>query len=213
MRAVNKQNNTLTAGLLSDNTVLSSLMVISPIIICGDTLKNSIALVYAFSIITFFSVIISSFVPKKLPYTIKIIIYAVISSLIYIPVKLISQEIYPDAIERIGIYFPLLAVNSLIVHQTESKFFMMKRMRMICSLIFYILGFDAVMLLTGLIRELVAYGTVNSRMVDMDTLISGMAQPFGGFILLGLLCGIYRKLRSSLSHSENELRSDKNVSD
>lgn len=205
---MNRQDNRLTAGLLSDNTVLSSLMVISPVIMCGDTVRNALALVYAFSLITFFSVLISSFVPKKLPYAIRIISYAVIASLVYVPIRAVTGYIYPDAAGRIGIYFPLLAVNSLIVYQTEAKFFRMKRLRMTVSLIFYILGFDAVMLLTGLIRELFAYGTVNNMVVDMNTTISGLAKPFGGFILLGLMCGLYRKIRSFAE----EMRSDADVS-
>ncbi len=210
---MNKPQNTLTSGLLSDNTVLSACMVISPVIMCGDTLQNALALVYAFSSITFISVLVSSFVPKRLPYTVKIIIYALISSLVYIPVRLAAQEFYPSSIERIGIYYPLLAVNLLIVYQTELKFFRMKKSRMIGSLMFHILGFDTVMLITGLVREILAYGTINGQMVDMDTLMSGLAQPFGGFIFLGILCGIYRKIRSAAMKSKNESRGEANVSD
>ncbi|MDD6060919.1 MAG: Rnf-Nqr domain containing protein [Ruminococcus sp.] len=183
-------------GIFRDNTVLSSLMVISPVIMCGDTLKNAEALVYAFTAITLLSVLISSFVPKKLPYAAKIIIYAVISSLVYIPVRLAAVEFYPESIERIGIYYPLLAVNSLIVVQTETKFFRMKKSGMLASLVSYILGFDAVMFITGIVREFLAFGTINNRMTDTELIISGFSQPFGGFIFLGLFCGLYRKLRS-----------------
>ena len=196
-------------GLLADNTVLSSCMVISPVIICGDTLRNSEALAMAFTAITLLSVIIASFVPKKLPYAVKIIIYAIISSLVYIPVRFAAQEYFPGIITRIGIYFPLLAVNSLIVVQTEAKFFRMRRMKMLPYLLFYVAGFDAVMIVTGFIRELLAYGTINNRMVDLDTLVSGLGQPFGGFIFLGLLCGLYRAIRSLFSSG----RSGADVSD
>ena len=202
----------LFGGILGDNIVLSGLMVISPVIMCGDTLKNAEALIYAFSAITFLSVLISSFVPKKLPYTAKIIIYAVISSLVYIPVKLAAKEFYRDSIERIGIYYPLLAVNSLIVFQTEAKFFRMKKADMIVSLIFCILRFDIVMLITGFLRELFAYGTINSKIVDVNTLIGGLSQPFGGFIFLGLMCGAYRWIRSLVSKNSNARRGE-DVSD
>lgn len=207
-----KHKNRSFDGIYRDNTVLSSLMVISPVIICGDTLKNAEALVYAFSAITFISVLISSFVPKKLPYAVKIITYAVVSSLVYIPVRLAAGEFYPESVDRIGIYYPLLAVNSLIVFQTEAKFFRMKKPQMILSLLSYIVGFDAVMLITAVIRELFAYGTINSKMTDVDILISGLAQPFGGFIFLGIFCGIYRKLRSVFSREQNEERGDADAS-
>lgn len=207
---MNKRNSVLD-GLFGDNTVLSSLMVISPVIMCGDTLKNAIAIIYAFSAITFISVIIGSFVPRKLPYTVRIIIYTIISSLVFIPVKFAAQQFFPQVIDRIGIYFMLLAVNSLIMVQTEAKFYRMKRGRMIVSLIFYILGFDAVMLITSFLRELIAHGTIYDRVVDIDTLVSGFGMPFGGFIFLGLLCGLYRKIRSALRR-ENA-GGDSNVSD
>lgn len=210
---MNKGKNSVFDGLLADNTVLSSLMVISPVIVCGDSLRNAMALIYAFSAITFLSVMISSFVPRKLPYAVKIIIYAIISSLVYIPAKLAAEEFYPDSIERIGIYFPLLAVNSLIVFQTEAKFFRMKKLKMIPTLIFYILGFDAVMLITAFIRELIAYGTINSRIVDVYTTVSGLALPFGGFIFLGLMCGLYRAVRNAVQNSNDNAGGESNVSD
>lgn len=199
-------------GLLGDNTVLSSLMVISPVIMCGNTLENAIALIYAFSAITFFSVVLGSFVPKRLPYAAKIIINAVIASIVYIPVKTVAREFFPEVITHVGIYFPLLAVNSLIVVQPVTKFSRMKRGSMIASLVFYILGFDAVMIVTAFVRELFAYGTIAGRLVDEDTLISGLGLPFGGFIFLGLLCGLYRKLRSASGSGENKSGGDGNVS-
>lgn len=210
---MNKRIKFLLSGILGENVVLSGLMVISPVIICGDTLKKAWALIYAFSLLTFLSVLISSFVPAKLPYTAKVIIYAVISSAVYIPVRLTSGVIYPESISRIGIYFPLLAVNSLIVFQTEAKFFRMKKSDMIISLFFCILGFDIVMLITGFLRELFAYGTINNMIVDADTLIDGLSKPFGGFVFLGLMCGAYRWLRSYFRDGNNEVRSDNGVFD
>ena len=208
----NERRSSVFSGLLGDNTVLSGLMVISPVIVCGNTIKNALALIFAFSVITFLSVTISSFVPRELPYTVKIVTYALISSLVYIPVEVTAEQFYPDSIERIGIYFPLLAVNSLIVFQSEAKFFRMKKLRMELSLLFYILGFDAVMIVSAFIRELLAYGTINSKMADVNTLISGLGEPFGGFIFLGLMCGLFRWIRSAVQRGNNEVRSEADVS-
>ena len=210
--SMNNRRQTVFDGVFADNTVLSAFMIVSPVIICGDTMSNAIALICAFSVITFASVILASFVPKKLPYALRIISYAVISSVIYIPVRYAANDISPEAVGRIGIYFPLLAVNSLIVLQTEARFFRMKRIKMIFSLLFYIIRFDAVMVLTAFIRELLAYGTINSRIVDAKIIISGVGQPFGGFIFLGLLCGIYRMIRSSLKRNPGTVRGDEDVS-
>lgn len=207
---MSKKKTTVFDGLISDNTVLSSLMVISPVIVCANSVQNAIALIYAFSAITFISVLIGSFVPKKLPYAAKTVIYAIISSIVYIPVKTAAQEFFPEVVTRVGIYFPLLAVNSLIVLQPQTKFRSMKRTQMIPALVFYILGFDAVILVTAFLRELFASGTIAGRVVDMDTLVSGLGMPFGGFIFLGLLCGLYRAVRSAVRR-ENREEADSDV--
>ncbi len=208
---MNENRKSVFDGLLKDNTVLSSLMLVSPVIICGDTLRNALALIYAFSAITFFTVMVSSFVSLKFPYTVRIICYAVIASLVYIPVRIAAQEFFSGVVERTGIYFPLIAVNSIIVFQIEAKFRSMKKIRMLSSLVFYILGFDAVMLITAVIRELLAYGTINNRVVDAEILVSGLGLPFGGFIFLGLFCGLYRKIRSAAVRN-HDAGSEENVS-
>ncbi len=210
---MNNKKNSVFDGLIGDNTVLSGLMVISPVIVCGDTIGNALAVIYAFSAITFLSVLINSFVPKKLPYTVKIIIYTLVSSVVYIPVRSAASHFFPEIVERLGIYFMLLAVNSLIVVQSEARFFKMKRGKMILSLIFFILGFDVVMLITAFVRELLSYGTINGRIVDADMLISGLGMPFGGFILLGIFCGIYRGIRAAVRHENNSGGGDGDVSD
>lgn len=209
---MNKKRSVLE-GFISKNTVLSGLMVISPVIVCGNTVMNAFALIYVFSAITFVSVLLGSFIPAKLPYGLKVIIYAVIASIVYIPAKMAAEEFFPDVISRTGIYFMLIAVNSLITVQSEAKFYRMTKGKMILSLIFHILGFDAVMLITAIIRELLAYGTFCGRIMDANILISGLGMPFGGFILLGLLCGLYRGLCSVLRRDDDEVGGDGNVSD
>ena len=68
------------------------------------------------------------------------------------------------------------------------------------------------MIVTSFHRELLTYGTINGKLVDADTLISGLGLPFGGFILLGLMCGIYRKVRSVIRRDSGETGGDGNVS-
>jgi electron transport complex protein RnfE len=77
---------------------------------------------------------------------------------------------------------------------------------MFFTVLFYVIGFDIVMLLTGIIREFLAYGTINGKVTDVDMLISGLSQPFGGFIFLGRMCGVYRKIRSAIAERKNEAK-------
>lgn len=206
------KKNSIFDGLIKENTVLAGFMVISPVIVCGNTVMNALAIIYVFSAITFLSVLIGSFIPKKLPYGLKIIIYALIASAVYIPANLTAKEFFPDVIQRTGIYFMLASVNSLITVQAEAKFYRMTKGKMIISLISHILGFDAVMLIISAIREILAYGTFCGRIVDAEILISGLGSPFGGFIVLGLMCGIYRGICSALKREDSVSGGDADVS-
>lgn len=198
-KRVNQMENKIhiTDGLLRDNTVLSAGMIISPVIICTTSFRDSLALVYAFSVITFLSDVLAYFIPKKFPYALRVICISAISSLFYVPVRELTMMIYPQSVERIGIYFPLIAVNSLIVYQTQNRFLKLGFRELIGNLVFYILGFDVVMLVSGALRELIAYGTINNKVMNISMTIEGAGLPFGGFIILGIMCGIYRKIRSA----------------
>lgn len=209
---MSRYENKLTSGLFRANPVLSACMIISPVVMCGDNLKKAVTMAFVFSFITFISVFVSSFLPKKLPYAIKLMLHAVIGALVYIPVRLFADEFFPEAAAQIGIFFPLTAVNSLIVFHSETKYYTLSKGRMTVSLLLGILGFDAVMLITGIIREIIGYGTVYGRFVDMKITMVGISKPFGGLILLGILCGLFRKIRLIVDKNSNDSGGEADVS-
>lgn len=61
-------------GLINKNPILVSGMVIAPVIVLANNFNDAVMLVAAFSLITFFTLLISSFVPKSIVYTIRIIL-------------------------------------------------------------------------------------------------------------------------------------------
>lgn len=179
----------------ADNVMLLVLMTASPLIVCADTLRKALVMAYVFSAVTFLTVIAVSFIPKNISCSLRTFIYALTSSVIYIPIKVSAGKLWNESVEAIGIYLPLLAVNFLVVNQSESLILRLKKTKMITALLVYITAFDGVLVITAVIREFLAYGTVNSLVTDFPVNIGGIAQPFGGFICLGLLSGIYRRIR------------------
>lgn len=178
-------------GLLRRNAVLAEGMVIAPIVVCCDTLPRAMILSLAFACMTFLSVVLSSCYPQKLPYAIKIVLYALTAALAYIPVSLLCDYLNYASI---GIYLPLLAVNSMIVLHSELFFYKLRKRVMVPALLFHIAGFCLTALLVGLVREILAYGTICGSAVDMPLLLHGVSAPWGGFILLGVLCALHRKI-------------------
>lgn len=177
-------------GLFHRNAVLAEGMVIAPIVVCCNTLPKALILSLAFACITFLTVSIASFFPKRIPYALRIVLYAVTSSLIYIPVALLCHTLNFAAI---GMYLPLLTVNSFVVLHSELYFYQLRKRLLLPSLFLHIAGFCLTAVIVGFIRELLAYGTICGRVVDIPILMQGLSAPWAGFILLGVLCAVHRK--------------------
>lgn len=189
------RKKTIYDGLFEKNPILISGLIAAPVIVCTDTFRNALLLCYAFSSITFLAIMISSFLSRKLVYGLRIIVYTILAALVYVPVSMLAQQLFPTETLRIGVYFPLLAVNSMITTQTEFLFDRRNKFTLMLSVLCYILGFDLVVLLLGFLRELLAFGTVAGVMTGMPMLFHGLASPAGGFLLTGLLAVLWRKLR------------------
>ena len=196
-------------GLFRHNAVLSEGMVIAPLVVCCDTMRKSLLLSLGFAVITILTVLIGSFYPKRLPYAVRIILYALTASALYIPAALLCEYISPSTYAALSsmqlpgmgtvpgaafMYLPLLSVNSFIVLHSELHFYHFKRTAMLGVLIAHAAGFALTACLLGAIREILAYGSIFGYAVDMPLVMKGLGTPWGGFVLLGLLAGIHRYL-------------------
>ena len=179
-------------ALLRRNPILVSGMVIAPVVMTADSFFRAATLAAVFSVITFFTLLISSFVPKRIVYAVRIIMYAFIGALVYVPAAIVLKYLIPDRINEMGIFFPLLIINSFIISRSESMFFLETKGKMLLDIIFCILGYDAAVLLYGLIREIIGSGTIGDQIIGIPAVFSAFSEPFGGFILLGLMAGLLR---------------------
>lgn len=187
-----KNNNPIIMGLFKKNALLVSGMVVAPAVAFANTLYNALTLALVFSTITFFTIIISSFIPQKMVYTIRIILYTLIASIVYIPLIAVIGSIFPNLISQMGIFVPLMITNSFIISKSEVTFFRENKVSMVKDVLYYILGYDIIVILYGALRELISVGQIGGRTLGMTVVLSAGATTFGGFIILGLCAGIFR---------------------
>ncbi|WP_195542584.1 Rnf-Nqr domain containing protein [Massiliimalia timonensis] len=192
-------------GLLVNNTVLERGLVIAPVIAAANTLQNGLVLGMSFMLITFFAVVVASFVPKALPYAIRVILYVIVAGLLFIPVSYLMDLMFPGSVFKVGIFLPLLITNSLIVTKTETRFLKKKRLSMMLDVFSHVLGFFVVIVLVAALRELLGNGTLMEHEINIPLKIYGFMLPFGGFILLGFLAAGVQRFRLYL-HGEPKAR-------
>ncbi|WMJ23803.1 Rnf-Nqr domain containing protein [Paludicola sp. MB14-C6] len=187
-------------GLLLGNTVLERGLVLSPVIVASYNYQNSIILGISFVMITFFTVLLSSFIPKKIPYTIRSIFYTLIACAIFIPTAMWMDSIYPEQVFKLGIFLPLLVANSLIVVKSESRFHKHKKGMMIVDLLCHTIGFFLVIVLVGTIREIIGNGTLMGQAISLPFKVPAIIYPFSGFILVGFLAALVKRIKYKLEN-------------
>lgn len=183
-------------GLLKKNTVFISGLVIAPVVAAANTVSHALTLIFSFSAITFITLLASSFIPRKMVYSVRTILYSFIGSLVYIPVVFFTDKFFAAEQYNIGIFLPLFITNSLIISQSELRFFRQKKGAMLLDVIFYILGFDVAVIIIAFIREVFSTGQLGGKVLGIPLTIPALALPFGGFIVLGFLSALARKLSS-----------------
>ena len=193
------KKNPLLDGLISKNTILVSGLVIAPVVFLANTVAKALTLMFVFSTITFLTIMISSFIPRNIFYTIRIILYTVIASLVYIPVVICAYRLFPEQASTMGIMLPLLIANSLILTKSETRFFRETKGRMLVDVLAYITGFNVVTILFAFIREFFGRGMIGDKIMGISFTVPILTYPFAGFILLGLLAALFRVIKSYFS--------------
>lgn len=190
----NKISLDIFDGLFKKNPLFVSGFIIAPVVACCYSLKNAMVLMFVFSIMTFLTILISTFIPRNFVYTLRIILYTFIASIVFVPIYATAVQIFGDRIDNFGFFLPLLVTNSMISLQSELIFYKMPKIKMIASVFIYIAGFDMAVFIFSVIRELLAFGTIFDKVAFTSLNIDMFSLTCGGFILLGLVSGVYRKV-------------------
>lgn len=185
----------LRDGLIKQNIVFMSGLLIAPVIACAGTLMKSLAVCVVFSLVSFLTILICRAVPRKIAYTIRVIIYCLCASAVYIPVMLFARAIFgTELIASAGVYLPILVTNSLILSKTETRFYSEPIEDMVIDVAVFILGFDIACIFVGSFRELLANGTLGGLYIPVLFTIPALETTFGGFLTVGVFAGLFRGL-------------------
>lgn len=191
-----KRKFDLISGLFLSNTILGSGLVVAPVVVASNTLKNGVVLGIAFFVITFFTVMLSRVIPKKVPYTLRVVIYVLLAAVIYIPTAMFLTNIMPDTVYKVGIFLPLLITNSLITQKIEGRFKYKRFGVMTVDLLSHIFGFVIVIILVGAIREVLGTGMIwDTKITFITKTAPAIMYPFCGFIILGFMSAVLQKIK------------------
>ena len=156
-------------GILTRNPLFTSGVIIAPAVAAG---------------VNFY---------RKIVYTLRITLYTLVASLVYVPVHIYftSNPSLNEMYSAVGIYAPLLITNSLITLRSETKFYRLAKPYVIRTAGFYVIGYDLAMIIFSSIRGILTTGEIfGSKVLPFSLPL--LATTYGGFILLAVMSALFR---------------------
>lgn len=179
---------------LIQNPVLFEAIGIAPIAAIAVSLKTAIILAVASCLELVIIELFSCLALKKVKSYFRMPVYAALGMLINLPVFMFFAKFTPNEALNVGIFLPLLAVNSLIALHCE-RFAVKNKMKdTFVDAISAAAGYAFVLLLVGTAREILGSGTIYSIDLHLPVQLSGLLMPFGGLLLVGFLAAAVKAL-------------------
>ena len=187
-----------------NNPVVMQGMGLAPLVVVATTGQNSLMLAAAVALLLVpsrvLACLLSRLVPlrdeeptpeqlqkKLLP---RALLYAASAAVVYLAAYPILNFVFGTGLLNLGIYLPMLVVEPLLTYrfgrvQEPLHKAVSKGVRIT-------VGYALLLLVLGCVREWLAAGTVFGTSVGRYALLPIARMPAGGFIVLGVLCAVWR---------------------
>ena len=189
-----------------NNPVVMQGMGLAPLVVLATSGQNAVMLAVAVALLLVpsrvLACLLSRLVPlhdedpapetlqkKLLP---RALVYGFSTAVVYLAVYPILNMLFGTGLLSLGIYLPLLTVEPLLTYrfgrvQETVRKAVSKGLRIT-------VGYALLLMLLGCVREWLALGTVFGTPVGQRAVLPMAGMPAGGFIVLGVLCAVWRAL-------------------
>ena len=188
-----------------NNPVVMQGMGLAPLVVLATSGQNALMLAVAMALLLtpsrLLACLLSRLVPlhdedpapetlqkKLLP---RALVYGFSTAVVYLAVYPILNMLFGTGLLSLGIYLPMLTVEPLLTYRFGRVQETMKKA--VSKGIRITIGYGLLLLLLGCVREWLSAGTVFGHVLSRPVLPMA-SMPAGGFIVLGVLCAVWRTL-------------------
>lgn len=176
-----------------NNPVVMQGLGLAPLVVAATTGRNALMLSVAVVLMLVPTRVLAALLSRVGYYRFRALSYCLTSAIVYIGVYYAMRAVFSVEILQLGIYLPLLVVEPLIIKryerpQTEKVSVAFKKGVRIT------LGYVLVVMLVGCLREVLSIGSFFGMSIKQLVWapLPIAALPAGGFILVGVLCAVWR---------------------
>lgn len=190
---------TLTNGILKENPVLRLVLGTCPTLAVTTLAVNGLGMGIAATIVLVGSNAMISLLRNVIPAKVRIPAYITIIAGFVTIVQMLVKAFTPDLDAALGIFLPLIVVNCIIFGRAEMFASKNNVLASVLDGIGMGIGFTAVLLVMGSIREFMGAGTLFGVTVTAGAIepMLIMILPPGGFFVYGVLIALANKISGS----------------
>lgn len=196
MKKSNGTANRLVKSFLSENSVLRLALGICPALAVTASAVSG----FSMGILTLIVLVCSNLtmyaLRRLIPKSVCIPVYLIITALFVTVLQILSKTFLPVLSDMLGIYFPLITVNCVIIGSAKSSAEPESAVNILLDSLIMGAAFALTLSAIGIIRELIGCGTVFGFAVTkgyIQPLLLAVTVP-GGFLTLGFLAALVNKI-------------------
>lgn len=192
-----KLSETFRNGLIKENPIFVQLVGMCSTLAVTTSAKNGLAMGLAVTGVLVGSNLVISLIRNVIPDKIRIPSFIVVIATFVTIIEMFMKAYAPALYSALGLFIPLIVVNCIIFARAESFASKNKPIPAIVDGLGMGLGYTLALIILASIRELLGAGTLFDYQIMsasyQPALIAIM--PPGAFIILGILIGIFNKVR------------------
>lgn len=186
--SMNKENNILTKfreSSIIKNPVLFEAVGLCPVVAIATSLKLAVFLSLVTVVELILCEVVASLLLKNVRRYWRVALYVILGIAIILPITYFTARFFPGVSVNLGVFLPLMAVNSLVALHCERVAVKSSVGASFTDAAASSLGYGAVTLIVGFFRELLGGGTLGGTELNLPLKFSALLLPFGGLIIIG----------------------------
>lgn len=189
--------NTFTEGFIRQTPPLFTALGLCPALAITTSAANGLVMGLSTTAVLVGSAVMALAIRNVVPKQVRIPVYTVGIATMVTVVDFLLEGLLPEIHALLGLFIPLIIVNCIVLGRVEAAFTRMKPMPALGDAFGYGLGFTWALTLIGIIREVMAAGTIfGARVMPVGfTAWQIMRTPPGAFLTMAFLFALIQTVR------------------
>ena len=173
----------LTSPIFDNNPIALQILGICSALAVTTSVANALVMSVALTLVTAFSSFFISIIRKQIPASIRIIVQMTIIASLVIVVDQILKAVAYDVSKGLSVFVGLIITNCIVMGRAEAYAMKMPPLASFMDGIGNGLGYGAILIIVGFLRELIGSGKLFGITVLETVQNGGWYQPNGLFLL------------------------------